>query len=148
MTHPNRRAQELEIDARRRRVSSLLLAGVTNQTAIADQLGVNQSTISRDVAAIEKKWQAESVQDISAAKGKDLERTERLIAALWPEAIKGRWLATDRVLALMQHRAALLGLNAPQKQEHTVDLTRYELIGISVTELRGVITPAITAGDD
>ncbi|HVL23946.1 MAG TPA: hypothetical protein VM450_07670, partial [Thermomicrobiales bacterium] len=44
----------------------------------------------------------------------DLQRTDRLIQALWPEAFKGKWLATDRVLNLMQHRARLLGLEAPK----------------------------------
>ena len=146
--NPHDRHRQVDREQRRRQVSALMLAGVTDSERIASQLGVSSRTIRRDIAELEARWQVEAVQDISAAKGKDLERTERLIAALWPEAIKGQWLATDRVLALMQHRAALLGLNAPQKQEHTVDLTRYELVGISVAELRGVITPAITGGDD
>jgi uncharacterized protein YerC len=114
MSHPRRRVQDVEIEARRARVASMLLGGVTSQRTIAESLNVSEATISRDVRQIEKQWQASAVQDIAAAKGKDLERTERLIAALWNDARNGRWLATDRVLNLMQHRARLLGLEAPK----------------------------------
>ena len=119
MTHPRARGKEVEREARRRQVAALLLAGVSDQSRIADQLGVDRTTISRDIKALETRWQGEAVQDIATAKGKDLERTERLIQALWQDAIKGKWLATDRVLALMGHRAKLLGLEAPQKREYT-----------------------------
>lgn len=119
MTHPRARQAEIDREARRRQVAALLLAGVSDQSRIADQLGVDRSTISRDIKQIEARWQAEAVQDIATAKGHDLERTERLIQALWQDAIKGKWLATDRVLSLMQHRAKLLGLEAPQKREET-----------------------------
>lgn len=119
MTHPNARHKEIERDARRAKVAKLLLGGVTNQADIAAQLDVDQSTISRDIKVIEAEWRERAAEDIAKAKGKDLARAERLIQALWPAAIKGTWLATDRVLALMQHRAKLLGLEAPIKQEHS-----------------------------
>ncbi len=131
MTHPRDRGKEAEREARRMKVASLLLAGVTDQRAIADQLGVSQPTISRDVKHIEARWQESALQDISAAKGKDLQRTERLIQALWQDAIKGKWLATDRVLSLMQHRAKLLGLEAPQKQDVNMQHIVREYIGIN-----------------
>lgn len=131
MTHPSARQSEIEREARRKRVASLLLAGVRDQTRIAEQLGTSQPTVSRDIKAIEAEWAQSAVQDIAAAKGHDLERIERLIAALWGDAIKGKWLATDRVLALMQHRAKLLGLEAPERLDLSgkVGITReYTLI--------------------
>lgn len=128
MTHPNARQHQLEIEARRIKVAALLLAGVTNQSAIAEQVGVDRSTISRDLKVIEAGWQERAAEDIAKAKGKDLVRTERLIQALWPEAIKGKWLATDRVLALMQHRSRLLGLDAPQKREDKLTVEYRELV--------------------
>lgn len=131
MTHPRAKSDELEREARRRKVAAILLSGVSNQTAIAEQLGVDQSTISRDIKRIEADWQAEAVQDIAAAKGKDLQRTERLIQALWQDAIKGKWLATDRVLSLMQHRAKLLGLEAPAKQDLNLNHVIREYVGIN-----------------
>ena len=135
MTHPLARKKELDVEARRRKVAAILLSGVSNKTAIAEQLNVDRSTISRDIKHIEKQWQAEAVQDIAAAKGKDLERTERLIAALWEDARKGKWLATDRVLALMQHRAKLLGLEAPQKQDLNMQHVIREYIGIILEDV-------------
>ena len=131
MTHSHDRMDEVEREARRAQVARLLLAGVTDQRAIAEKLGVSQPTISRDIKHIEKDWQQAAVQDIAAAKGKDLARTERLIAALWESAIKGKWLATDRVLALMQHRARLLGLEAPAKQDINMQHVIREYVGIN-----------------
>lgn len=144
MTHPNRRKHEVEMEARRRKVAAILLSGVSDQRTIADQLGVDRSTISRDIKAIEKQWQESAVQDIAAAKGKDLQRTERLIQALWQDAIKGKWLATDRVISLMQHRAKLLGLEAPQKRE---DTHRIEILSIveGIAESTGLDTAEILA---
>ena len=119
MTHPSARQKEVAREGRRRKVAAILLAGITDQTAIANEVGVDRSTISRDIKAIEAEWRIRAADDIDEAKGKDLQRTERLIQALWGDAIKGKWLATDRVLSLMQHRAKLLGLEAPQKREET-----------------------------
>lgn len=144
MTHPNARQAEVEREARRRKVAALLMAGVSDQTTIAEQLGVSNATISRDIKVIEAEWQAAAVQDIAAAKGKDLQRTERLIQALWQDAIKGKWLATDRIIALMQHRAKLLGLEAPQKRE---DTHRIEIMSIveGIAESTGLDTAEILA---
>jgi len=119
VTHPLARQKEIEREGRRRQVAALLLAGISDQTQIANQLSVTQPTISRDIKAIEAEWRIRAADDIDEAKGKDLQRTERLIQALWGDALKGKWLATDRVLSLMQHRAKLLGLEAPQKREET-----------------------------
>ncbi len=125
MTHSHHRRQEIERAARRMQVANLLASGVTDQYRIAEHLGVNQSTISRDIRIVESQWWARAAEVIATAKGKDLARTERLIAALWTDAINGKWRATDRVIALMQHRARLLGLNAPEKREdtHRVDIS-------------------------
>jgi transposase len=119
MTHPLARQDEIEREARRRRIAALVLAGVRDQSKIAEQVGVSRVTVGRDIKALEVEWQKTAAQDIAAAKGVDLDRTERLISALWADAIKGKWLATDRIIALMQHRAKLLGLNAPEKREDT-----------------------------
>lgn len=117
MTHPRARTTSSDIDARRRKVASALLAGADSFTSIAEQLGVSIATISRDVKAIEEQWRAEAMQDISAAKGRDLRRSERMIGAMWPKALNGDERAAKMVLDLMQHRAKLLGLNAPEKRE-------------------------------
>ncbi len=111
---------EQQMIERRMRVASMRLAGVRNQRQIADQLGVSPATINRDIKALNAEWRQRAAADVATEKGLDLDRTERLIAALWKSATEGKWLATDRVLALMQHRAKLLGLEAPEKQDINV----------------------------
>lgn len=124
MKHPRARQAEIKREGRRRQVAALLLAGISDQSRIAEQLGVNQSTISRDIKVIEARWQAEAMQDITTAKGHDLERTERLIQAHWAGAIKGNRRDTDAVLNLMQHRAKLLGLEAARNVNVTLEVQR------------------------
>ncbi len=121
MTHPNAKQQEIEREARRRKVAAFLLSGVTDQTAIAKQLNVSQPTISRDVRAIEEQWRGDAAADIAVAKGQDLQRIERLIAALWSDAINGKWLAVDRITSLLGRKAAMLGYDAPTKSERTIN---------------------------
>lgn len=122
MTHPRAKQQEIEREGRRRKVAAILLSGVTDQVQIAKQLGVSQPTIHRDVKAIEERWREQAAADIAAAKGQDLARIERLIAALWGDAIAGKWLAVDRITALLSRKAAMLGYDAPTKSERTINL--------------------------
>lgn len=117
MTHPNRRASEAEIEARRRQVAAALLAGADNFSGIAKELGVSHQTIGRDVRAIEEQWQAAAVKDIATAKGRMLGRIQRAIAALWPKVRGGDERAISQLVSLMQLEAKLLGLNAPEKRE-------------------------------
>jgi len=49
----------------------------------------------------------------------ELQRLDEMMLGLWPEARKGKWLAIDRVLRIMERRACYLGLDAPKKQEIT-----------------------------
>lgn len=122
MTHPRAKQQEIEREDRRRKVAAILLSGVTDQVQIAKQLGVSQPTIHRDVKAIEERWRDQAAADIAAAKGQDLQRIERLIAALWGDAIAGKWLAVDRITALLSRKAAMLGYDAPKRVEGKFDI--------------------------
>ena len=51
----------------------------------------------------------------------ELERLDKMLFGLWQAATKGQWLAKDRVLAIMDRRAKLLGLDAPAK----IDITQH-----------------------
>jgi hypothetical protein len=46
----------------------------------------------------------------------EVERLDSLLAAMWPLAMDGKLGAVDRVLSLMDRRAKLLGLDAPQRR--------------------------------
>ena len=122
MTHPRAKQQEIDREYRRRQVAAFLLAGLSDQVEIAGRLGVSQPTIHRDVKAIEERWREEASADIATAKGQDLERIECLIAALWGDAINGKWLAVDRITTLLTRKAAMLGYDAPTKSERTINL--------------------------
>jgi hypothetical protein len=122
MTHPRAKHAEIEREERRRKVAGILLSGVTDQSAIAKQFNVDRSTISRDIKIIEERWRADAAADIATAKGQDLQRIERLIAALWPAATKGQWLAVDRITALLSRKAAMLGYDAPKRVEGKFDI--------------------------
>ena len=47
----------------------------------------------------------------------EAERLDKMQTALWAKAIRGDYGAVDRILRIMERRAELLGLDAPEKQE-------------------------------
>lgn len=102
---------------RRAEVARLRLSGVRNQTEIAERLGVSQQTISRDFIALDKEFRERAAADHATVKGLMLERIEAMIEGLWPAAATGGYLSVDRVVALMDREAKLLGLDAPVKQQ-------------------------------
>lgn len=69
-------------DADRRRVAALYLQG-RYQADIAAELGVDQSTVSRDLAAIRKEWRASSVRDFDEARAQELAKIDELEREAW-----------------------------------------------------------------
>jgi len=53
------------------------------QSDIADELGVNQSTVSRDLKALHDAWQQSALADIDQAKGRELARIDELERTYW-----------------------------------------------------------------
>jgi hypothetical protein len=49
----------------------------------------------------------------------ELQRLDTMLLAVWPKAASGDSGAIDRVLKLMDRRARYLGLDTPQRLEHT-----------------------------
>jgi hypothetical protein len=104
-----------DVYERRRQVAHLRLAGVTDQKAIARQLGVSEPTISRDVKWLDEQNRQLAAEDTAVWRGLQLARIERLIQAVWSDAVQGRYGAIDRVVLLLERQAKLLGLDAPAK---------------------------------
>lgn len=102
-------------------MAELILSGVRTQTEIARRLGVDQSTVAKDCKALDALYQERAAQDVAAAKGEDLARLDELLEVLYPIAtlkqrgVKGWLFAVDRVMAVLERRAKLLGLDAPTK---------------------------------
>jgi transposase len=117
-----KRAQrQQEILERRREVARLRLSGIRDQREVAARLDVSLGTINGDFKAINEQWAQETTMDVDAEKQIDLARIDALISALWDKARDGDERAIAQVLNLMQHRAKLLGLNAPEKRELSGD---------------------------
>jgi transposase len=104
---------------RQTKVAEMRLAGFTSQRAIAQRLGVDKATISRDFKELDAKFQEIAAQVIVRAKGLDLERIEALIDAIWAKAENGDTWSIDRIVKLLERKANLLGLDAPKKTEVT-----------------------------
>jgi hypothetical protein len=141
-THSHKRKDEVTRTARRAQVAAYLLGGVTDQTSIAKQLNCAQATVSRDIKAIEAQWRIDASADISEAKGHDLNRLNRLIAAVWPAAVKGEIAAVAEVRNLIKRRAEIFGYDAPKKIEskYTIEVQRAAQVlatelGMSVEEV-------------
>jgi len=74
--------RETAIAERRRKVADAYIAGQT-QTAIAESLGVNQSTVSRDINSLLEQWRAEHVHTIDAMVAKQLEELRKIREQAW-----------------------------------------------------------------
>src|SRR5262249_14616833 len=48
------------------------------QSELARRLGVDRSTVSRDLKVLNARWKESAVRDLDAAKGQELERIDRL----------------------------------------------------------------------
>jgi hypothetical protein len=80
---PRSSAEELAIESRRCQVADLFLRGVKRQTELGQRIGVNRSTISRDLRVLNDRWKASAVRDLDAAKGQELERLDQLEREAW-----------------------------------------------------------------
>ena len=113
---PKSRKGEAEREERRDKVMTLLLAGGTTRS-IGQTLGMNHATVARD---IEARLQGAAAACYSTADYRELhrQRIEMLLLQWWPRS--GRDPASlDRVVRLLEREAKLLGLDSPQKLEHS-----------------------------
>jgi hypothetical protein len=76
-------AEQLTIESRRSQVASLFLQGTKRQGELAQKLGVDRSTISRDLKVLQDRWKEAGVRDLDVAKGQELERIDQLEREYW-----------------------------------------------------------------
>jgi transcriptional regulator with XRE-family HTH domain len=107
------------IAARRQQVATLRLAHLT-QAEIAKRLGVSVGTVNSDLQAVRDEWAERRRTATDEWLSEELAKLDRLERALLPLALQGQASAADRVLSVMDRRAKLLGLNKPDRHEHTV----------------------------
>ena len=101
----------LELQHCKKEALQLRLEGMT-YAEIAERMGKSVSTVHGYVAdslAEVTKEVSEQLRDVEAA------RLDALQHAIWERAIDGDLSAMDRVIKIVDRRARLLGLDAPQQ---------------------------------
>jgi DNA-binding CsgD family transcriptional regulator len=107
--------QRAEREERRLKVEQLYFRLRLTQQEIAEQLGLSQPTVSRDVKAIVRQWVKEYVGDVAPIKARelgDLDAMERDCALELARTKDPRWMAERR--HIKAQRARMLGLDEPQ----------------------------------
>lgn len=79
---PGRRRSNGELARDRRRIADLYLQGWI-QADIADELGIDQSTVSRDLQTLYDDWRQSALVDINEAKAEELAKVDRLEREFW-----------------------------------------------------------------
>jgi predicted transcriptional regulator len=121
---PKHTRDDAAIAERRKKVAALTLNRY-DQTAIASMLGVNQSTVSRDIKFLMNKWRQAAENDILEHVGRELaelDLMEKEAAANYINlksegSLKqaNTWMITR--LQIKDRRSKLLGLDQPSKLE-------------------------------
>jgi len=104
---------------RRQKVSALRLMHYT-QREIAAELGVSDATINRDLAVVRAEWAERRSQSYESWVGEELAKIDLLERAILPAAISGDDKAQARLVQFMDRRARMMGLDKPERFEHTV----------------------------
>jgi transcriptional regulator with XRE-family HTH domain len=110
-----------EVSKRRATVAKLWTRRLT-QEEIAAAVGVDQSTVSRDVKALVAAWREEALGDVTDLRARelaDLDAMEREAAMAASADVSPQELARllEVRLRIKDRRSRLLGLDAPQRQE-------------------------------
>lgn len=132
-------------ELQRSQVADLYLRGF-KQVEIAEQLGVNQATVSNDLKVIHNQWRDSAIIDLNELKHRELEKIDQLEREYWKawekstkdtEVITQKAKSSDTgkevilrregqagdprflagVMTCIERRCKLLGIDAPEKRE-------------------------------
>jgi len=109
--------------SRTRQALELRMAGATYER-IASALGISKSAAHKAVARGMESLRENNAQTGDQLRDIELARLDRMLVGLWQQARNGDAQAVDRVLKIMERRAKLVGLEAPQQTEATVKVVR------------------------
>lgn len=117
--HPGKAEAAAE---RRLKALQLRMAGASYR-AIAGQLNISlaqaHEDVQRELEGIAEKSQAEAAH----VRTLELERLDAMTMAIWQQVRQGNQGAIDRALRVMERRAKLLGIDAPEKQDRSGEIT-------------------------
>jgi hypothetical protein len=106
-------AEEHRLNERRKQLAQMKLAGVDWAT-IADRCGYSSAqTAMNDWQTVRNRTRAELRSSVEEARWLEVNRLDRLQAAVWPKAMKGDTKAADTAHRLIVSRCKILGLEAP-----------------------------------
>ncbi len=104
----------IAVTERRAKVLAYRKAGATHR-AIADALGVDHSTIVRDVQAMFAELAAQQQAESGELRTLEAARLDDMQAAVWQQARTGNLKAVQTTLHIMERRARMFGLDAAPK---------------------------------
>ena len=104
-------SKKIEMEQRRKQVAANLLAGMTYRD-ISEALGIGLATISRDKDHVLKLWREDSTKDISEMILMEDRRLDVALNAIMAMVRNGNLGAIDRMLAIMDKRMKLKGLDS------------------------------------
>lgn len=104
------KTKQLEIARRRVEVERLYLGGKTYRD-IAEELNVSVGTIAGDMKAVIQSWRNQANDDLDDFKQTQMQRLQRLLAALWVAAESGDLKAVAQVRGILSDMNSLMGLD-------------------------------------
>lgn len=113
MAAANRNDRTDVIAERREKVAELTLSGFS-QRSIAKRLDVSLGTVNADLQQIRRDWAELRAGKYEEYVGQQMARLTQLERALAPGLAERDLAAIDRALKILDRRARLLGLDAPQ----------------------------------
>lgn len=110
----------LKINAREHEEKALALrrAGTSYQQ-IGEALGITPSGAYRSVARVLARLRKTSDETAEEIRQQELMRLDEMQFALYPTARRGDVKAVETILKIQARRAKLLGLDAPEKLQHS-----------------------------
>lgn len=124
MRPATRKKQETETALKRHQIARLYLQGVT-QEAIGEKLGIDQSNVSRHLAAIRDDWRKSAVSDYNEIKAAELAQINEVQRNAWEAWAKSRLGPDGKIVnegnpqflnvidKMIGKRMAIYGLAAP-----------------------------------
>lgn len=82
---------------------------------IGIRLGVTKQAAHKAVKRVLEHLATELAEDVPRVRAMELERLDALLEGRWDAAVAGDDSALDRVLRIMERRAKLTGIDAPEK---------------------------------
>ena len=121
------RAQEVEVRSVELRKQGL------SYRAIGQQLKTSDTTVRKALKRVFTRIREETSEKAEELIQLEAERLDDLFNAIWGQAIKGDYAAIDRIIRIMDRRAKLLGLDAPEVL-HTEEVHKFVAIGPAKAE--------------